>query len=65
MLKLPKTDKHSYLMSAPEKDRDGNPYVIRYNKTDDVHYLASEKDGKKTKWTAVFANGEWVQNLKS
>jgi DNA topoisomerase-1 len=52
-------------MSAPEKDRDGNPYVIRYNKTDDVHYLASEKDGKKTKWTAVFANGEWVQNLKS
>ena len=62
---LPKTDKHSYLMSAPEKDRDGNPYVIRYNKTDDVHYLASEKDGKKTKWTAVFANGEWVQNLKS
>jgi DNA topoisomerase-1 len=62
---LPKIDKHSYLMSAPEKDRDGNPYVVRYNKTDDVHYLASEKDGKKTKWTAVYDNGEWVQNLKS
>jgi DNA topoisomerase-1 len=62
---LPKIDKHSYLMSAPDKDRDGNPYVIRYNKTDDVHYLASEKDGKKTKWTAVYDNGEWVQNLKS
>ena len=62
---LPKIDKHSYLMSAPEKDRDGNPYVIRYNKTDDVHYLASEKDGKKTKWTAIYDNGKWVQNLKS
>jgi DNA topoisomerase-1 len=62
---LPKTDKHSYLMSAPEKDRDGNSYVIRYNKSEDVHYLASEKDGKKTKWTAVYDNGEWVQNLKS
>ena len=62
---LPDTNKHSYLMSAPEKDRDGNPYVIRYNKSEDVHYLASEKDGKKTKWTAVFNNGEWVQNLKS
>ena len=62
---LPNTDKHSYLMSAPEKDRDGNPYVIRYNKSEDVHYLASEKDGKKTKWTAVYNNGEWVQNLKS
>ena len=62
---LPNTDKHSYLMSAPEKDRDGNPYVIRYNKSEDAHYLASEKDGKKTKWTAVYNNGEWVQNLKS
>ena len=62
---LPNTEKHSYLMSAPEKDRDGNPYVIRYNKSEDMHYLASEKDGKKTKWTAVYNNGEWVQNLKS
>ena len=62
---LPNSEKHSYLMSAPEKDRDGNPYVIRYNKSEDMHYLASEKDGKKTKWTAVYNNGEWVQNLKS
>ena len=37
-----------YLLDAPEKDADGNPYVIRYNRTDDVHYLASEKDGKRT-----------------
>ena len=61
---LPQSDKHSYLMSAPEKDKDGNPYVIRYNKSEDTHYLASEKDGKKTKWTAIYNNGEWVQNLK-
>ena len=44
---------------------DGNPYVVRYNRTEDTHYVASEKDGKKTKWTALFSNGEWVQNLKS
>ena len=62
---LPDKDKHLYLLSAPEKDRDGNPYVIRYNRTEDTHYVASEKDGKKTKWTALFSNGEWVQNLKS
>jgi len=62
---LPDKDKHLYLLSAPEKDKDGNPYVIRYNRTDDIHYVASEKDGKKTKWTAIFSNGEWVQNLKS
>src|SRR5210317_91250 len=62
---LPNINKHLYLMSAPEKDRDGNPYVIRYNKSEDIHYLASEKDGKKTKWTAVYENGEWAQNLKT
>ncbi len=62
---LPNKDKHLYLLSAPERDKDGNPYVIRYNRTDDIHYVASEKDGKKTKWTATFSNGEWVQNLKS
>ena len=62
---LPNKEKHMYLLDAPEKDADGNPYVIRYNRTDDVHYLASEKDGKRTKWTATYSNGEWVQNLKS
>ena len=62
---LPNKEKHMYLLEAPEKDVDGNPYIIRYNRTDDVHYLASEKDGKKTKWTATYSDGEWVQNLKS
>ena len=62
---LPNKDKHLYLLNAPEKDKDGNQYVIRYNRTDDIHYVASEKDGKKTKWTATYSNGEWTQNLKS
>ena len=62
---LPNKEKHMYLLEAPENDVDGNPYIIRYNRTDDVHYLASEKDGKKTKWTATYSDGEWVQNLKS
>ena len=61
---LPNKDKHTYLLSAPEKDIDGNEYVIRYNRTDDIHYVASEKDGKKTKWTAVYSDGEWKQNKK-
>ncbi|MGB2343075.1 MAG: hypothetical protein ACPH6C_01795 [Gammaproteobacteria bacterium] len=29
-----------------------------------MHYLASEKDGKKTKWTAVYVDDNWKQNLK-
>ena len=62
---LPDKDKHVYLLNAPVKDKDGNPYVIRYNRTDDIHYVASEKDGKKTKWTASFNKGEWKESLKS
>ena len=62
---LPNKEKHLYLLLAPEEDTDGNPYVIRYNRTDDIHYLASEKDGKKTKWTATYSDGGWVENLKS
>ena len=43
---LSNTKKHLYLMSAPEHDKDGNPYIVRYNKAEDIHYLASEKNGK-------------------
>ena len=62
---LPDKDKHIYLLVAPEMDKDGNPYVIRYNRTEDTHYLASEKDGKKTKWTATYSDGIWSESLKS
>ena len=61
-LKDPK--KHFYLLSGPLNDADKNPYVIRYNKAEDIHYLASEKDGKKTKWTAVYNDNEWREQLK-
>jgi DNA topoisomerase-1 len=51
-------------MTAPEHDKDKNPYVIRYNKAEDVHYLASEKNGKKTKWMAIYNHGIWEQKHK-
>ena len=62
---LPNKNKHLYLISAPINDKDGNPYIIRYNKNDDIHYVASEKDGKKTKWIATYTNGHWEESLKS
>ncbi|MEC9415691.1 MAG: type I DNA topoisomerase [Pseudomonadota bacterium] len=62
---LPNKNKHLYLMSAPQNDKDGNPYVVRYNKNNDIHYVASEKDGKKTKWTAAYIDGHWEESLKS
>ena len=56
--------KHMHLLAAPKKDIDGNPYIIRYNKVEDTHYLASEKDGKKTGNTATHNGDKWVEATK-
>jgi len=56
--------KHDHLLSAPKKDIDGNPYIIRYNKLEDTHYLASEKEGKKTGNTATHSGSKWVEVTK-
>ena len=52
-------EKHTFLLSAPDADADGNPFIVRYNKTEDTHYLSAEKDGKKTGTTAIFENNTW------
>jgi DNA topoisomerase-1 len=52
-------EKHKFLISAPDIDDDGNPFIVRYNKTEDTHYLSAEKDGKKTGTTAIFENNAW------
>ena len=56
--------KHAYLLEAPQQDVDGNPYIIRYNKAEDIHYLASEKDAKKTGNTAIYNGEKWVEATK-
>tara|TARA_Y100000768_G_scaffold100834_1_gene73697 strand:+ start:4362 stop:6989 length:2628 start_codon:yes stop_codon:yes gene_type:complete len=56
--------KHTHLLDAPKKDIDGNTYVIRYNKVEDTHYLASEKDGKKTGNTATHNGDKWIEVTK-
>ena len=56
--------KHTHLLNAPKHDTDGNPYIIRYNKVEDTHYLASEKDGKKTGNTASHNGDKWVEVSK-
>ena len=56
--------KHLYLLEAPKKDSEGHPYIIRYNKVEDTHYLASEKDGKKTGNTATHNSDKWVEVTK-
>jgi DNA topoisomerase-1 len=51
--------KFHYLLSAPQKDPDGNPAVIRFSRKTKEQYVQSEIDGKPTGWKAFYADGKW------
>ena len=51
--------KYHYLLEAPSHDLDGNPAVIRYSRKNKEQYVASEKDGKATGWSAFYRQGKW------
>ena len=53
--------KFAYLLEAPENDPDGNPAMIRFARKTRQQFVASEKDGKATKWRAFYRNGRWEQ----
>ena len=54
--------KFAYLLDAPERDPDGNPAVIKFSTKTRQQFVASEKDGKRTKWSAFYRNGRWEQS---
>lgn len=53
--------KYEYLFTAPVKDDQGNPSLIRFSRKLQQHYLSSESEGKDTKWRAYYENGRWVE----
>jgi len=52
-------EKYRFLLSAPPRDPDGNPTVVRYSRKTKEQYVRSESDGKPTGWSAFYANGSW------
>lgn len=56
--------KYAYLLSAPEKDPNGNDSVIRYNRKQAESYVRSEKDGKPSGWKAEYIDQQWVESGK-
>jgi DNA topoisomerase-1 len=52
--------KFHYLLSAPKKDPDGNPAVLRFSRKTREQYVQSEIDGKPTGWSAYYEKGKWV-----
>lgn len=56
--KLP--EKYQHLLSAPVKDDEGNPAIVRFDRKAKEHYVATESGGKPTGWRATWDNGKWV-----
>ncbi|CBL44868.1 DNA topoisomerase I [gamma proteobacterium HdN1] len=54
-------EKYQYLLSAPVKDDKGNPAIVRFSRKSREQYVMSESEGKATGWSAVWADGKWVQ----
>ncbi|WP_010483129.1 type I DNA topoisomerase [Pseudomonas sp. S9] len=51
--------KYEFLFSAPQKDPEGRPAVIRYSRKTKEQYVQTEVDGKPTGWKAFFDGGKW------
>ena len=52
-------EKYHFLLTAPEKDSDGNPTIIRYSRKSKEQYVMTEKDGKATGWAATYDGKGW------
>ncbi len=53
--------KYLYLLSAPDSDPDGNPTLLKFSRKTASQYIASEQDGKPTKWSMVYTDGKWIE----
>ncbi len=57
-------EKLKYLAEAPATDPEGNKTLVRFSRKTKQQYVASEKDGKATGWSAFYIDGKW-QEAKS
>lgn len=57
--------KFAYLLEAPEADAAGNPATVRFSRKTREQYVASEKGGKATGWSAHYRDGRWAAKQAS
>ncbi|HCH33885.1 MAG TPA: type I DNA topoisomerase [Oceanospirillaceae bacterium] len=55
--------KYAFLLSAPVKDHEGNPSIVRYSRKTKEQYVMSEIDKKASGWRATFVGGKWVEEV--
>ena len=53
--------KFAHLLAAPETDGEGNPAMVRFSRKSREQFVASEKGGKPTGWTAFYRDGAWSE----
>tara|TARA_R110001592_G_scaffold360979_3_gene670529 strand:- start:19240 stop:21915 length:2676 start_codon:yes stop_codon:yes gene_type:complete len=53
--------KYDFLFSAPVKDKQGNPAIVRFSRKTKEQYVMSEVEGKASGWTAYYEGSKWVQ----
>ncbi|ONG05106.1 DNA topoisomerase I subunit omega [Klebsiella pneumoniae] len=57
-------EKLRYLADAPQQDPEGNKTLVRFSRKTKQQYVASEKEGKATGWSAFFIDGKWTEAKK-
>ncbi len=57
-------EKLRYLADAPQQDPEGNKTLVRFSRKTKQQYVASEKEGKATGWSAFFIDGKWTGSQK-
>ena len=57
-------EKLRYLAEAPAADPEGNKTLVRFSRKTKQQYVASEKEGKATGWSAFYIDGQWQEVKK-
>ncbi|MBG6245128.1 DNA topoisomerase I subunit omega [Candidatus Symbiopectobacterium sp. 'North America'] len=57
-------EKLRYLADAPVEDTEGNKAVVCFSRKTKQQYVASEKNGKATGWSAFYVDGKWTSEKK-
>lgn len=57
-------EKLRYLATAPQQDPQGNKATVRFSRKTKQQYVASDKEGKATGWSAFYVDGKWVEAKK-
>ncbi|SBS34334.1 DNA topoisomerase 1 [Marinomonas spartinae] len=52
--------KYHFFKTAPVKDNEGRPTVIRYSRKTKEQYVMTEEEGKPTGWKAYYVGTKWV-----